>query len=231
MGMLELKYASPTIRQMTEEEVDILADLLLPKIHMVTGWTIPEGTNSLILAEQFKLHLTEKYANMNSDEIMAAFRRSGTTTKDWGKSMNLNLIDQVLIPYLEQRFDLSQIEEQAKIKKDMIELPPSPMPDQEIVDYAYDTWNATGKFEFIAKKTFTVLKKYGYVPTEQERLEILQSAKNAVTILFLEDRELEKRGNKDEYIQSYAKKIFCQMVFKRFKEAGEKLTLPCQTQQ
>lgn len=51
---------------------------------------------------------------LNVEEIEYAFRSSGTVVKDWGKSMNLALIDEVLIPYLNQRFELSTTEERLK---------------------------------------------------------------------------------------------------------------------
>jgi len=48
------------------------------------------------------------------DEIEYAFRQSGTTVRDWGKAMNLSLIDEVLIPYLGERKILSHTLEERK---------------------------------------------------------------------------------------------------------------------
>lgn len=81
---------------------------------MITGWSIPGDELMTILVDQFVKHLSEKYVNLNIDEVEYAFRQYGTTTKDWGKSMNLNLVDAILIPYTNNRFLLSQDEEKLK---------------------------------------------------------------------------------------------------------------------
>jgi hypothetical protein len=98
---------------MSAGELDNWAMALLVKIHVITGWVIPEDEGHMnILVDQFRKKLTESYANVNTDETEYAFRVYGTTVKDWGKSMNLSLIDEVMIPYLEQRAEVSKVEEQ-----------------------------------------------------------------------------------------------------------------------
>lgn len=84
---------------------------LLLKINVITGWVIPEDTLE-ILVDQFRKKLTESYPNCNPGEVEYAFRNYGTGVKDWGKQMNLSLIDEVMIPYLNRRLELSRIEEQ-----------------------------------------------------------------------------------------------------------------------
>jgi hypothetical protein len=98
---------------MTGPEIRKWAKAILVKIHVITGWVIPEDEGYMnILMDQFEKKLSESYSNVNADEIEYAFRTFGTTVKDWGKSMNLSLIDEVMIPYLEQRATVSKIEEQ-----------------------------------------------------------------------------------------------------------------------
>lgn len=92
------------------------ADALLLKIHVITGWVIPEAALLNILTDQFRKKLLENYAHLNVDEIEYAFRNGGTIVEDWGKAMNLSLIDAVLIPYSNQRFNLSAQEERQKAK-------------------------------------------------------------------------------------------------------------------
>lgn len=112
--MLAKKYAGKQICHMDEKEISLWPKALLLKIHIITGWVIP-GTELLnILVDQFQKKLVEDYGNLNTEEIEYAFRRSGTTIKDWGKEMNLNLIDQVLIPYLNERMQVSAKEEKLK---------------------------------------------------------------------------------------------------------------------
>lgn len=86
------------------------------KVHVITGWVLPEKDLLHIFVDQFTKKLLEEYAHLNVDEIEYAFRSIGTSVKDWGKSMNLTLIDEVLRPYVSQRFEASRLEEIQKAK-------------------------------------------------------------------------------------------------------------------
>lgn len=115
---------------MNKQEIEAWGNALLLKIHVITGWVIPEKELLSILIDQFQKKLIENYPDMNVDEIEFAFRQSGTTVKDWGKAMNLSLIDEVLIPYLDQRKTLSHTLEERKA-------PPPPqtiLTDQQLDD-------------------------------------------------------------------------------------------------
>lgn len=92
------------------------AEILLLKIHVITGWVVPASKLLSILSDQFAKKLAEDYGMLNTEEIEYAFRKSGTTIQDWGKEMNLNLLDQVLLPYLNLRLAASATEEQIKRK-------------------------------------------------------------------------------------------------------------------
>lgn len=105
---------------MSKEEVERWGMALLVKIHVITGWTIPAAELLNILVDQFQKKMVESYPSMNVEEIEYAFRNNGTVVKDWGKAMNLALIDEVLIPYLEERKRLSHELEERKVP------PPSP---------------------------------------------------------------------------------------------------------
>lgn len=110
--IIQAKYKSERFCVMAPEDVDLWADALMLKINAITGWTIPASVALTVFSDQLKKKLTESYANVNPDEIEYAFRNYGTVVKDWGKSMNLSLLDQVMIPYLERRLELSKFEEQ-----------------------------------------------------------------------------------------------------------------------
>lgn len=112
--MMALKYAAPRICDMDMNLQSMWAKSLLLKIHVITGWVIPDTDLLTILIDQFEKKLIENYGMLNVEEIEYAFRSSGTVVKDWGKSMNLALIDEVLIPYLNHRFELSTTEERLK---------------------------------------------------------------------------------------------------------------------
>lgn len=106
---------------MNQDEVNLWSKSLLLKIHVITGWTIPASDLLIILIDQFQKKLVENYSNINIEEIEFAFRNSGTTVKDWGKAMNLSLIDEVLIPYINQRVRLSiELEERMAVPAEQI---------------------------------------------------------------------------------------------------------------
>ena len=134
--ILEVKYKSPQFGNMDQEEIDLWADALLLKIHVITGWTIPEKTVLFVFTDQFKKKILESYSRCNPDEIEYAFRTEGTIVKDWGKSMNLSLIDEVMIPYMKKRFEVGILEEQQKVKQ--LEAPKENLTDKTMLDWWQD---------------------------------------------------------------------------------------------
>jgi hypothetical protein len=102
---------------MSGDELDRTADAALIKIHAMTGWHFPDPASAEILKDQFQKKMQESYANVNAEEMEYAFRTYGTTVKDWGKSMNLSLIDEVMIPYMDLRFAVSRLEETKQFKE------------------------------------------------------------------------------------------------------------------
>lgn len=121
---------------MAPDDVELWADALLLKIYAITGWTVPEGTMLTVFTDQFRKKIIESYANTNPDEIEYAFRNYGTTVKDWGKAMNLALIDEVMIPYLSRRAELSKVEEQKTLPE------PPAEPVEDLSDQAMTDWMA-----------------------------------------------------------------------------------------
>lgn len=120
---------------MNADQVSKWGKSLLLKIHVITGWTIPEAELLNILIDQFQKKLVENYGDVNPEEVEYAFRNFGTRVKDWGKAMNLSLIDEVMLPYLGERERLSRELEERKL----------PPPEQRIYsqeeidnDHRYD---------------------------------------------------------------------------------------------
>ena len=126
-----MKYSGKQIGRMNESEINTWAKSLLLKIHVITGWVIPASELQVILIDQFQKKLVESYPEINVNEIEYAFRNSGTTVKDWGKAMNLSLIDEVLIPYLAERQRLSHELEERSVP------PPEQVvnTDEELMNY------------------------------------------------------------------------------------------------
>ena len=138
--LLELKYSGKRFIEMTDDERWFSAQTLILKIHAITGWSIPISEMMDILIDQFQQKLVEDYKNVTSKEFEYAFRTRGLDIKDWGKALNLILIDEVMLPYLDNRFDLSMQEQkinaQLKMKEeDQQALNRPPMSKEE-----WDEW-------------------------------------------------------------------------------------------
>jgi hypothetical protein len=114
--MLAVKYQSKRIGQFSPEELHNHTMALLFRIHTITGWKLPDDEFFLnTLVSEFEKFLSERYPDLNPDEITYAFRNYGTTVKDWGKSMNLSLIDEPIQKYLSVRKCLSDMEERKAV--------------------------------------------------------------------------------------------------------------------
>lgn len=119
--IIEMKYAGVRFGKMTDEQRVLSAHSILLKIHTITGWTIPLSDELIeILVKQLSLKLYERYSNVNEAEMEYAFRNRGIENKDWGKALNLTLIDEVMMPYLEKRFDLSRVEDNLLSKNSLL---------------------------------------------------------------------------------------------------------------
>lgn len=85
---------------------------LLVKINAITGWSLPPDSETVnIILDQFQKLMVEEYGELNTDEIEHAFRSRCHTVEDWGKNMNLGLINKILKPYLKERYYISDMEE------------------------------------------------------------------------------------------------------------------------
>ena len=172
---------------MTPDEKKLTAYQILIKIHAITGWTVPASQLMDILIEQFELKLSESYSNVNSDEVEYAFRNKTSDIKDWGKVMNLSLFDEVMLPYLEIRFELSKFEE--SLKKPLMIEESKALSDEEIAEWICD-WKIMEKinieliplmfYDFITSKGIlspTVAQKWDYATKATQNIKsILQEA-------------------------------------------------------
>src|SRR5438105_6604094 len=118
----KLQYKEQPFARMSPENVKGHSTGLLIKISIITGWTIPEQKEiKTVLYDQFSKKLVEDYGSLNVQEIEYAVRNYGTTVKDWGKSINLSLIDQAIEPYLHKRAAIRKLEESAANFKQLAE--------------------------------------------------------------------------------------------------------------
>ena len=180
--VIELKYAAKQFGKMNEEELELSAYELLLKIHAVRGWTVPVSELMDILVKQFSLKMTEKYANVNAEEMMYAFRNTELEIKDWGKALNLSLIDEVMLPYLEQRFELSRTEENLLNKPIMIE-DIKPLSKEEKAEWMMD-WKMMGddiNFELIPLQFYDFMEEDNLLRvTPKRKWEYLERATKAI---------------------------------------------------
>lgn len=124
---------------MTSSDRLIWAKTLLLRIHVITGWNLPADDLMSILVDQFDKKIVESYPNVNPDEVEYAFRNS--RVKEWGKQLNISLIDEAMQEYLEARLAVSRIEEQRKTQLAQIA-----GPKEDISDAGMDAfWDSTQK--------------------------------------------------------------------------------------
>lgn len=126
---LSLKYMLPRISETAAIDIPRHAKGLLFRLHTITGWKLPEDELFLnTLVSEFTQYLVERCGDLNPEEIAHAFRNYSLEVKDWGKSMNLSLIDEPIREYRIKRRELSAIEERAAISRGGAkneELPPA----------------------------------------------------------------------------------------------------------
>lgn len=186
---------------------------LLLKISVVTGWILPEGGMLAVLEDQFTKYLVENYPMLNSDEVEYAFRNRDTGVRDWGKNLNLSLVDEVLLPYVAQRRELSKLEEQKPVPVAMIAAPK--MDDQEKIDLSFEMWKATKNFIYIDENVFLILEGMGIIRLTNDDKKPFMSAAVAY-MKGMEDNKPDFFGNHDRkrYLQIYARKLATESYFK-----------------
>ena len=224
--ILELKYASLPFGKMDDVSLLKKTKALLLRIHVITGWTLPQNEFMGILVDQLSKKLTESYANVNTDEIEHAFRTRGTSVKDWGRAMNLSLLDEVVMPYLTDRFEVSKLEEQAAVAKELPALPTAKMTDQEIVDTAWDVWEATGRLDYISDNTYQVLEKHALIVLSiEEKRQLMTAANTYLNQLEEKDPTLFSVTDRKETQKRYAKKIAVARLFVQHNDQNQRITL------
>lgn len=175
LTILDLKYKSNPVCKMSAPELTVWSKAAILKIHVITGWTVPANELLNVLIDQFQKKMIESYPTINPDELEYAFRTYGTTVKDWGKQMNLSLVDEVLIPFMAARLSVSQIEEQAKPL--LIKGPKEELSDVTMRDWMEDVKGKKLAVEFMPVMIYDWLEKKGeLVKSVAEKHEYLQNA-------------------------------------------------------
>jgi hypothetical protein len=203
---------------MDENEIHFLSKGLLLKLNVITGWALPDAEYLIVLLDQFRKKMIESYSTVNADEVEYAFRTFGTQVKDWGKQMNLSLIDEVMIPYLAQRSEVSKIEEQKKV-----ELPPSKedMSDEAMEKWLIDLKAQKTPFDLLPAQLYQWMVDKGKIWTAHTDNAILMEAiayRKGQILKSLEERPGDRA-------LLYDKKAFAEMLTQGWFEGAEKSRL------
>lgn len=157
---------------------------LLLRINAVTGWKLPDTKELLnALKYEFDKYLDEKCSDLKPDEIAYSVRTYGLTIKEWGKNLNIALIDQCISEYRSKRYDASQEEERVSIDQKQAKIDTS-LPDS--IDWS-DYWdkliksakNGQIRNEFISNVFYDWMIKttsLGFAPTPKEIKETFREA-------------------------------------------------------
>lgn len=221
--------------KMTPDEVAGYSRATMIKIALITGWIVPEGKYMEILLDQFAKKMLEDYPKVNPEEVEYAFRSDGTTVKDWGKQMNLSLIDEVMIPYMEKRVDISRLEESNKIKT----LPPMPK-TEDISDEGMDKfWDTTEELvskgnypiELIPPMLYDWMDKNGNILfNKEEKLKYLERATlvrhTAIANAFEKNPySLETKAALSEFNKMRETKRYSEAEHDKIKELAKKMVV------
>ncbi|MDI3319976.1 hypothetical protein [Pinibacter soli] len=186
----------PRISAMDNEKLFLSAQALLVKIGIITGWQLSDDDMYLtVITDQFTKKLAEEYGDMNTEEIEFAFRTYGTEVKDWGKQLNLSLIDEVMNKYRTKRRQVSEFEDS---KTKPLDLPAPPLTDLDMEEWATMTKDAFLKgivsIELLPVDVYVYLEEKGEIKLSKSEKQII---KNRVT------KEVEFKMRTDFHFYSY----------------------------
>jgi hypothetical protein len=194
---------------MTEPEALLNAKVVLMKIHIITGWALSEEEEMRnILIDQMSKKLTEAYGNVNAQEVEFAFRNN-TSVKDWGKAMNLAMIDEVMLPYLAKRIELSKIEEASK-PVPQIEYPDIPMTDEELLTATFETWKIIQKPDVIPESVYFYLEGEGKITLSKVQKEDIAARVSRAGLSKELHRTMCRKVVVAEYFKSLNQPVFVQ---------------------
>jgi len=212
--LITRKYQALPFLKMNETELTNAANLALIKIHVITGWNFPqEKEYQNILKEQFRKKIMESYPLVNVVEIEFAFRNN-TTVKDWGKNMNICLIDEVMQPYLSERAEASKLELHAHFRS-----LPAPVPekisDEEIIQISKGIYARTKNWQYISTKAYFLLNLQ---LTEEEKMAIKKEVNKTINEMFFQDKNLFRALNRNNLHNRLCRKL---AVAKYFEQQGQ----------
>lgn len=171
---------------MTPAQLSAHCKALVLKISVITGWSIPENSEYItILTDQLMKKFADDYQDLNVDEFEYAMRAYGTHIKDWGKGLNLALIDDAICEYKGRRQHLSQMEEQNRQKEPQNESLPAAPEDwsAEWEKIKNSVRNGTLRTEFISTCVYDwMLREKMITLSGKERWQVLEDCRSAYAL-------------------------------------------------
>ena len=130
--VLNDRDSAPSFKKMQPGPRLTALNVLLVKISVITGWSVPSAEIKQILIDQWNKLITDRYSFLNPVEMESAFREFGTRVPDYGKEMNLSLFAGVLDLYTSKR---QEAERSASHKSEKV-LKIDPMTDEQLINEA-----------------------------------------------------------------------------------------------
>lgn len=212
--IIELKYCKRPVCKLNQEELFNVINVLIPKIHVITGWQLPAESAIVILIDQLAKHLNESYKLVNREEIEYAFRKYSGQIKDWGKNFNLGLFDEVMGIYLTERQKASEIEERIRNKPTPIATIEAPKhTDEENIEIARGLYRSMKSVDLIYPPAYQSLLNLGLVKlSKDDKVKYFTRAKAYYEALALQDPRLRKKDFTTD-IQQRARKLVVKDYF------------------
>jgi hypothetical protein len=112
--IVDMKYAMPRIGAMNGIDQSTHAAGLMIRIQAAMGWNLPDSDMTMTaLTNEFRQYVIESCSDMTPEEVAYSIRTYGVGVKEWGKNLNLALIDQCVTEYRNERSRLSEVERMA----------------------------------------------------------------------------------------------------------------------
>lgn len=245
--ILAVKYIQAPISRLDLLQAVGIIQGLIKRIKVIAGWNIPELKEDLeILYAELYQHFCENWPTVNAEEVAFAFRKYGSEVNNWGKDINLVLLDQIIGKYMAERREIGIIEERQSVQED-----PSRLIEPVIdwVKYAEDCYQT-----FLSGKKFNLRIWSAAMYDEFVRGNMIgaeswkryQDAAIKWQLDYYGDKERQNMMSKDKYLEGHisakieaileqqeafcetepmAKKICILEYFKTIKEKGRKTLL------
>lgn len=222
MQILEVKYSAERIGDIDLLQLDNKVKIVMLRIHVITGWTIPIHEMMDVFIDEFRTLLLQEYNDLNFEEILFAFRKYKHIVEDWGKEMNLKIIGTILDAYGEDRYDAGLLEERLKMedRQPLLEFKPKEYTDDEILGIALDYWqnSKAPMLEFVNPNCYEILVKQGKINLDEPNKErIRKYASLLMEGYFTSVIEFRKMKEDKNYISMLCKKIAVSEYFNSLK--------------